>query len=104
MLKAAVSMFVKCLALELAEFWIRCNIVSPGSTNTDMQKKLWNGSETVPASVLNGDLVNYRLGILLNKIAELSEIAEVIYFLASDRASHITMKKFTVGGGATMGV
>lgn len=102
--KAAVSMYTKCLALELAEYGIRCNIVSPGSTNTDMQKKLWNGSKVVPMSVLSGDLSNYRLGIPLNKIAEPSEIADAIYFLASDRAGHITMEELTIDGGATMGV
>lgn len=102
--KAAVSMYAKCFALEMAEYNVRCNIVSPGSTNTDMQRKLWNGSSTVPGSVLNGDLSNYRLGIPLGKIAEPEEIAEAVYFLASARSGHITMEELTVDGGATMGV
>ncbi len=102
--KAAVSMYSKCLALELAEFGVRCNIVSPGSTNTNMQRKLWNGTEIVPKTILEGDLKNYRLGIPLHKIAEPDEIAAVIYFLASEQASHITMEELTVDGGATMGV
>lgn len=102
--KAAASMFVKCLALEAAQYGIRCNIVSPGSTNTNMQKQIWNGSATVPMSVLEGDLSSYRLGIPLNKIAEPNEVAEVIYFLASELAGHITMEEVTVDGGATMGV
>lgn len=102
--KAAASMFVKCLALETAQYGIRCNIVSPGSTNTDMQKQIWNGSTKVPPSVLEGDLSSYRLGIPLKKIAEPNEVAEVIYFLASERAGHITMEEVTVDGGATMGV
>ncbi len=102
--KAAASMYIKCLALELSEYNIRCNIVSPGSTNTDMQRKLWNGAEIVPKAVLEGDLKNYRLGIPLRKIAEPNEIADAIYFLASDAAGHITMEELTVDGGATMGV
>lgn len=102
--KAATSMFVKCLALEVAQYGIRCNIVSPGSTNTNMQKQIWNGATTVPPSVLEGDLSSYRLGIPLNKIAEPNEVADVIYFLASERAGHITMEEVTVDGGATMGV
>lgn len=102
--KAAASMYIKCLALELSEYNIRCNIVSPGSTNTDMQRKLWNGADVVPKAVLEGDLKNYRLGIPLHKIAEPNEIAEAIYFLASDAAGHITMEELTVDGGATMGV
>lgn len=102
--KAAASMYVKCLALELAEYKIRCNIVSPGSTNTDMQRKIWNGADTVPPSVLEGDLTTYRLGIPLQKIAQPEEVAEAIYFLASEKASHITMEELTIDGGATMGV
>lgn len=54
--------------------------------------------------MLEGDLKNYRLGIPLHKIAEPNEIAEAIYFLASDAAGHITMEELTVDGGATMGV
>lgn len=102
--KAAVSMYAKCLALELSEYGIRCNIVSPGSTNTDMQRQYWNGAKSVPDSVLKGDLKTYRLGIPLNKIAEPDEIADAIFFLASDKAGHITMEEVTVDGGATMGV
>lgn len=102
--KAAASMYAKCFGLEMAEYNIRCNIVSPGSTNTDMQRKIWDGSSTVPDSVLNGDLSNYRLGIPLGKIAEPEEIAEAVYFLASARSGHITMEELTVDGGATMGV
>ena len=102
--KAAASMYIKCLGLELAEYGIRCNIVSPGSTNTDMQRQIWNGADTVPQSVLEGDLSTYRLGIPLHKIAEPHEIADAIYFLASDEAGHITMEELTVDGGATMGV
>lgn len=68
-----------------------------------MQKQLWNGSKIVPKSILNGDLKTYRLGIPLHKIAEPEDIAEVIFFLASDKAGHITMEEVTVDGGATMG-
>ncbi|EEM22629.1 2,3-dihydro-2,3-dihydroxybenzoate dehydrogenase [Bacillus thuringiensis serovar tochigiensis BGSC 4Y1] len=39
--KAATTMFMKCLGLELAAYNIRCNLVSPGSTETEMQRLLW---------------------------------------------------------------
>lgn len=35
--KAAASQYLRCLALELAPHGVRCNIVSPGSTDTAMQ-------------------------------------------------------------------
>ena len=102
--KAAATMYTKCLALELAEYNIRCNIVSPGSTDTDMQRALWGNSKEVPKSVIKGDLEKYRLGIPLGKIAEPQEIAEMIYFLSTEKAGHITMEEVTIDGGATMGV
>ncbi|MCV5169225.1 SDR family oxidoreductase, partial [Escherichia coli] len=43
-------------------------------------------------------------GIPLQKIAQPSEVAEAVLFLASDRASHITMHNLCVDGGATLGV
>ncbi len=48
--KAATTMFMKCLGLELAAYNIRCNLVSPGSTETEMQRLLWadeNGAKNI---------------------------------------------------------
>ncbi|WP_144502481.1 2,3-dihydro-2,3-dihydroxybenzoate dehydrogenase [Bacillus thuringiensis] len=101
--KAAATMFTKCLGLELAEYNIRCNVVSPGSTETEMQQQLWtegNGAK----KIIVGSQDTYRLGIPLKKIATPSEVAEAVLFLASDRASHITMHNLCVDGGATLGV
>lgn len=102
--KAAVSMYVKCLGLEMSEYNIRCNIVSPGSTDTDMQRQLWGESSVVPDEILRGNMEQYRLGIPLRKIATPAEIAEVLFFMTSDKSGHITMEEITVDGGATMGV
>lgn len=101
--KAAVTMFTKCLGLENAEHNIRCNIVSPGSTDTAMQRSLWTGENDAQA-VINGSLDTYRLGIPLKKLATPSDIAEAVLFLASDSARHITMHDLCVDGGATLGI
>ena len=45
--KAAVTAFTKCLGLELASHGVRCNIVSPGSTDTPMQRALWPDESAV---------------------------------------------------------
>lgn len=99
--KSALHMFVKSIGIELAPLGIRCNIVSPGSTRTDMQLQLWNenyGEEQVIA----GDAKQFRLGIPLNKIAEPKDIAQSILFLMSDAANHITMHDLRIDGGATL--
>lgn len=100
--KAATSQMLKCLGLELAQANIRCNIVAPGSTDTDMQRQLWvdaSGAEKVIA----GSLENYRLGIPLQRIATPENIASVVLFLLSSNAAHITLESILVDGGATLG-
>lgn len=99
--KAATTHFMRCLALELAPHGIRCNTVSPGSTDTDMQRAFASTPEQVEG-VLRGSLERYRLGIPLGRIANPEDIAEAVCFLASDRARHITMHDLVVDGGATL--
>ncbi|MBF4255536.1 2,3-dihydro-2,3-dihydroxybenzoate dehydrogenase [Vibrio anguillarum] len=99
--KSALHMLVKCAALELANDGIRCNIVSPGSTRTEMQTQLWN-SEYGEREVIKGNLEQYRLGIPLGKMAEPEDIAGVVMFLMSNAASQITMHDLRVDGGATL--
>ncbi|RAI94414.1 2,3-dihydro-2,3-dihydroxybenzoate dehydrogenase [Paenibacillus pabuli] len=100
--KAASTMFTKCLALEYASDHIRCNIVSPGSTDTDMQRALWADEQGAQA-VIAGSQQAYRLGIPLNRLALPSDIADSVLFLVSDQARHITMHNLCVDGGATLG-
>ncbi|MDC0611220.1 2,3-dihydro-2,3-dihydroxybenzoate dehydrogenase [Vibrio sp.] len=99
--KAALHMLVKCFGMELAEFGIRCNIVSPGSTRTSMQMQLWN-EHYGEQQVIEGNAEQYRLGIPLKKIAEPEDIVQTILFLMSDAANHITLHDLRVDGGATL--
>lgn len=101
--KAAATMFTKCLGLEVARDGVRCNVVSPGSTHTDMQRQLWTGDhEQAAARVIDGDSASYRVGIPLGRIADPSDIADAVAFLVSDRARHITLHDLYVDGGATL--
>lgn len=100
--KAAALMFVKCLALELAPH-LRCNIVSPGSTDTAMQRAYVSRSSDSRA-VVEGSLSAFRTGIPLGRIAAPQDIAAAVAFLLSEDARHITMTNLCVDGGATLGV
>ncbi|KSU88598.1 2,3-dihydro-2,3-dihydroxybenzoate dehydrogenase [Bacillus sp. VT 712] len=100
--KAAATMFTKCLGLELAKHNIRCNLVSPGSTDTEMQWSLWD-SDKGAETVIQGTPENFKVGIPLKKIAKPSDIANAVLFLISSQASHITMNDMCVDGGATLG-
>jgi 2,3-dihydro-2,3-dihydroxybenzoate dehydrogenase len=99
--KAAASCFTKCLGLELAEFGIRCNVVSPGSTDTPMQRALWT-KRYGQDDVVRGDPAKFRGGIPLRKIALPDDVAQAVLFLSSDLAGHITMQELCVDGGATL--
>jgi len=100
--KAALVSLSHCVALELAPYGVRCNVVSPGSTNTPMLDAML----PTPADkqrLIEGAPEQFKLGIPLRKIATPDDIADVVLFLASDQAGHVTMQDIVVDGGATLG-
>ena len=100
--KAALRSLCQTVGLEMAPYGVRCNIVSPGSTDTDMQRSLWHTPEA-EQEMINGFPDQYKLGIPLRKIAQPQEIVNNILFLASDLASHVVLQDIVVDGGATLG-
>jgi 2,3-dihydro-2,3-dihydroxybenzoate dehydrogenase len=100
--KAALKSLALTVGLELAASGVRANIVSPGSTDTDMQRTLWT-SQDAEQKRIAGFGEQFKLGIPLGKIARPDEIANTILFLASDYASHITLQDIVVDGGSTLG-
>ncbi|MEU4576140.1 SDR family oxidoreductase [Nonomuraea sp. NPDC023979] len=95
--KAAALAFTRHLALEVAEYGIRCNSVSPGSTDTPMLAML-----TTPEQAIAGDPARFRLGIPLRRIAHPHDIADAVAWLASDQARHVTMQDLVIDGGASL--
>ena len=86
--KGAIDAYVKSLAKELGPSGIRVNAVSPGTIETDMMSCY---SEADKAAIAE-DTPLGRLGTP-------EEVAEVMYFLSSDKASYITGQIIGVNGG-----
>jgi len=101
--KAALVSLSHCVALELAPYGVRCNVVSPGSTDTPMLDSMLR-TQADRQRLIDGALEQFKLGIPLRKIATADDIADVVLFLASDQAGHVTMQDIVVDGGATLGV
>ncbi|MBJ7222341.1 MULTISPECIES: 2,3-dihydro-2,3-dihydroxybenzoate dehydrogenase [unclassified Brenneria] len=100
--KAALRSLCLTVGLELAPYGVRCNVISPGSTDTPMQRTLWHAPESERQTIA-GFPEQFKLGIPLGKIARPQEIADAILFMASDLAGHITLQDIVIDGGATLG-
>jgi glucose 1-dehydrogenase len=91
--KAGIEMMTKTMALELAKDNIRANLVAPGAIETDMNRELKENKEMLH-KVLNQ--------IPVRRIGNPEEVANVVEFLASDKASYVTGTTFYVDGGMTL--
>lgn len=89
--KAAMIGLTRSWAQELGPFNIRVNLVAPGFIPVERHSK-----------VEPTELDNYAAQVPLRRMGTASEIADVVGFLASSRASFVTGQVFHVNGGRTM--
>lgn len=101
--KAALTSLTLTAGLELAPYGVRCNLVSPGSTQTPMLWGMWRDGEGERRTIA-GLPEQFKLGIPLGKLATPADVAACVLFLASDAASHVTLQDLVIDGGATLGV
>jgi len=90
--KSAIIGMTKALAKELAMSNITVNAVAPGAVNTDMLQD--NYTEE--------DLELVKEEIPMRRFGMPDEIAEIVYFLASDKARYITGQVISPNGGSVI--
>ena len=95
--KAAIDQLTRCAALELAPKGIRVNEVNPGVVVTDLHRAGGMNDEAY-AAFLEHSKTTHPLG----RVGEPEEIADLIYFLASDRAGWITGATVSIDGGRAL--
>lgn len=89
--KAGVLTFTRASAKDLAEYGIRVNCVSPGTINTPFHDETKKKNPQLFES--------WKNNILLKRFGRPEEVASVIGFLVSDKASFITGEVVQINGG-----
>ena len=88
--KAGIIGFTKALARELGAFSVNVNAVAPGLIETAMLKES-DAREKIVGMALNE--------IVLKRVGQPEDLANLVAFLASDKARHITGEVIKVDGG-----
>jgi len=100
--KAALTTYSKALSKEVGSKGVRANVVSPGWIYTEasdaMVKRIAAGAGT-SEEVARQSVLDALGGIPLGRPAQPEEVAELIAFVASDRASAIHGSEMTIDGG-----
>lgn len=101
---AALIQATGYLAADLAEDRINVNAIIPGLVGTENRRKWIQGiadsTGKSPDEVLTGFCK--EIGIVNGRWAEVDEVADLVTFLASDRAQYINGAKIPVDGGLTL--
>ena len=88
--KAALSMFTKTVAQEVATQGVRVLAIAPGAICTPINAAVWGNPDS---------LRDLDQKIAMSRLGEPDEIGRVAAFLASDLASYITGTTLAVDGG-----
>jgi 3alpha(or 20beta)-hydroxysteroid dehydrogenase len=97
--KFAMRGLTRVVAIEQAKHGVRCNIMCPGGSNSEMSPEFF--ARYHPEVTFRQSMEEPRLPV--GRRPELSELAAAVLFLASDDSSHCTGTELVVDGGLHAG-
>ena len=95
--KAGVDQLTRCAALELAPHGVRVNAVNPGVVVTEIHKRGGMSAENYE-NFLEHSKTTHPIG----RVGDPKEIAELVFYLASEKASWITGATYQIDGGRAL--
>jgi NAD(P)-dependent dehydrogenase (short-subunit alcohol dehydrogenase family) len=95
--KAGVDQLTRCAALELAPYGVRVNAVNPGVVVTEIHKRGGMSAENYE-NFLEHSKTTHPIG----RVGDPKEIAELVFYLASEKASWITGATYQIDGGRAL--
>jgi NAD(P)-dependent dehydrogenase (short-subunit alcohol dehydrogenase family) len=95
--KAGVDQLTRCAALELATQGVRVNAVNPGVVVTEIHKRGGMSAENYE-DFLEHSKTTHPMG----RVGDPKEIAELVFYLASEKAAWITGATYSIDGGRAL--
>ncbi len=100
--KAALNMLTKQAALDYGPSKIRCNVVAPGATRTEMLEEALSPLGAALNTDVDGVFKRISSNVPLRRVAAPAEIAGICVYLASDESSFMTGSVLLIDGGAAI--
>lgn len=100
--KAALTNYSKALSKEVAPQGVRVNVVSPGWVSTEASVAMIEriaATNSISVDEAQKSIISALGGIPIGRPAETNEIAELVAFLASNRASSMNGHEYIIDGG-----
>jgi NAD(P)-dependent dehydrogenase (short-subunit alcohol dehydrogenase family) len=95
--KAGVDQLTRCAALELASKGVRVNAVNPGVVVTEIHKRGGMGEDDYQ-KFLERSKTTHPIG----RVGQPREVAELVFYLASEKAAWITGATYSIDGGRAL--
>jgi meso-butanediol dehydrogenase / (S,S)-butanediol dehydrogenase / diacetyl reductase len=98
--KAGLIHLTKAVALDYGPFGVRCNVVCPGASHTEMFEDTLGKIADARGTDLDSLLKQFSAPVPLRKVSTPDEMAGVCVFLAGEDSSFMTGAVLVVDGGA----